>query len=281
MNPPRRYSKEQFYALRALGRNDLPARVTTKNGLTFTHLQTFKHDFFAATGLYQEELRVTSGELRAEKDGEVPANPRLAVLKMGRIQDFLGVPMDWLARYLTRHEAQAYELLHGEPGVPAFLGVLPDETGFLHEFVPGRPLQKGDHPSEEFFVRLQTLLETMHARGMAYVDLHKRQNVLLGEDGNPYLIDFQISFIGGRRWPVGEGLKKWFLRVFQDGDRYHLAKHKYRLRPDLCTLAESDLALDGTRWTRLHRKITHPLQGFRRRTLERIRKAAGEEKGSG
>jgi hypothetical protein len=305
-SPPRRYRKEQYYALRALGRSDLPARVTTQNGLTFVHVRTFKHDFFAATGLYREETKVRSQEsegydlspvtrhsslVTASNGNSLTQNSefriqnsipsRLAVLKMGRTQDFLGVPMDWLARYLTRHEAQAYQLLAGQPGVPALLGVLPDETGFLHEYVPGRPLQKGDRPTTEFFAELSALLATIHSQNMAYVDLHKRQNVLLGDDGRPYLIDFQISFLGAKRWPLANGFKNWLLRVFQDGDRYHLAKHKYRLRPDLCNPAEVELATQGTGWTRLHRKITRPLQGFRRRTLERIRKAAGEEKGSG
>ena len=40
-----------LYALRALGKADLPASFDL-DGLTYRHERTIKHDFFAATGFY-------------------------------------------------------------------------------------------------------------------------------------------------------------------------------------------------------------------------------------
>jgi hypothetical protein len=217
----------------------------TCRGQRFEYVETLKHDFFAATGLYRGP------------DG-------LAVLKMGRQNDFLTVPMDWIGAFLTRREVRIYELLQSRPGVPRLIGPV-GRTGFLHEYVPGHSLGRREPVSDTFFDELQTLITGLHARDMAYVDLNKRQNILLGDDGRPYLIDFQISLhlppIGWRRlWPV-----RWVLRRFQHGDRYHCLKHKRRL----------------SFWIRLHRWWSRPLTKLRRRALNRLaRSESGEVAGS-
>ena len=67
---------------------------------------------------------------------------------------------------------------------------------------------------------------------MAYVDLEKCENVLVGDDGLPHLFDFQISWYWSRRWG-GELLPLRVMRGwFQRGDRYHLIKLRRRTRPD-------------------------------------------------
>lgn len=219
------------------------------NGETFTHVETFKHDFFAATGLYRG------------------ADGRLAVLKLGRQTEFLTLPMAWLARFLTRREAALYRLLDGTPGIPRYIGTIRRDTGMLHEFVPGRPLGRDEQVADDFFARLQALLADLHGRDIAYVDLNKRQNILLGDDGRPYLIDFQISLHrpAGRRWPP-----RWLLARFQQGDAYHVLKHKRRLRPDQLTADERQVVERLSFWIRLHRSIARPLTELRRRILRRL-----------
>ena len=124
--------------------------------------------------------------------------------------------------------------------------------------------------SDTFFDELIELVRILHQRHIAYVDLNKRQNVLVGEDGKPYLIDFQISFwlppVGWRRlWPV-----RWLLARFQQADYYHCLKHKRRLRPDLLTPAEAERVTHLSVWIRLHRWLSRPLTYLRRRTLKRL-----------
>ena len=74
-------------------------------------------------------------------------------------------------------------------------------------------------------------LREMHVRGIAYVDLHKRENVIVGDDGRPYLVDFQISFDVTHprlRWVPGARAVFDQLCV---GDLYHLEKHVRRADP--------------------------------------------------
>ena len=70
--------------------------------------------------------------------------------------------------------------------------------------MPGYPLGRDERVSDTFFDELAELVSWLHERHMAYVDLNKRQNILMGDDGRPYLIDFQISLhlppTGWRRW---------------------------------------------------------------------------------
>ncbi len=238
--------------LYALAECRLPSKVTCA-GRRYTLLKTFKHDFFAATGLYE--------------------GPRgLAVLKVGRSNPVAGVPFEWLGRYLTRREARHYELLRGTPGVPNFLGTA-GRTGFMHEFVPGRVLGRRDEVRTAFFDELETLLDAVHGRDMAYVDLNKRQNIIVGDDGKPYLIDFQISAWLPRRGWRGLLPVQWLLHRFQRADRYHFLKHKRRIRPDLLTDAERAEVERLSIWIRLHRAIARPITQLRRRTLRRVRDA--------
>lgn len=221
-------------------------------GERFEHVETFKHDFFAATGLYRG------------------AGGRLAVLKLGRQSDLASIPMRWLGRFLTGRESAIYTLLSDTPGVPRLIGTIQDGTGFLHEFVPGHALERDERVGDSFFDELFGLLRRLHDMHIAYVDLNKRQNVLVGDDGRPYLIDFQISLhlppVGWR----GIGPLRWLLARFQQADWYHAHKHKRRLRPDLLTPAERALVENLSVWIRLHRLVARPLTNLRRKLLRRL-----------
>jgi hypothetical protein len=232
--------------LRALGRQDLPCSLEIA-GQPYHLERTFKHDFFAATGLY------------AGAAGKV-------VLKMGRTAPLLGFPLDWIGGFLSRHEARMYRLAQRIEGVPRFMRVY-RETGLIHEFVEGRPLAKEDVPDDAFFPSLHRMLNEIHSRGAAYVDLEKRENILVGADGRPYLIDFQISW----HWPENRGGKTWVARlildVLQTSDHYHLLKHWRRSRPDQLEKDEYGLSYEAPIWIRWHRAIFRPLTLLRRQIL--------------
>jgi hypothetical protein len=235
--------------LKALGREPFPASVEI-GGCQYHLVHPFKHDFFAATALY-----------------EGPAGQ--IVLKIGRRQHFLGIPLGWVGRFLARHEAELFRRLADLEGVPALIGIWQGDA-VAHTFVPGHPLQKGEHVPDDFFLRLRQNLETMHARKMAYVDLEKCENVVVGDDGRPYLVDFQIGWcvprrFGGELWPA-----RWLRRRLQQGDLYHLKKLQRRTRPD--QLSERQIAESLRKpWpVRLHRWMTHPAQQLRRRILARV-----------
>jgi hypothetical protein len=240
------------YSMRALGKAGLPGEFSL-NGTTYRLLRTVKHDFFAATAFYRDD------------------DDRMVVLKAGRTGDFAGVPLLWLGRWLCRRELRFYTRLADVPNVPDVLGAV-GPTGFVHDFVPGRPLEKHMPVPDGFFGELFGLLGELHRRGLAYVDTNKPQNILLGDDGRPHLIDFQISYDAADFDRPGlRALNRWLLRRLQREDVYHALKHKRRIRPDQMTRGETEAAARRSALIRLHRFVFKPYFALRRRTFKRLR----------
>lgn len=233
---------------RALGAEEPPECIDVE-GVRYTRVDIFKHDSWAATARY------TSGQ-------------RDLVCKFNRKQSVLGFPMGWLGRLLARREMAALHRLADLPGIPAPAGPvlvngIAQDNAAAHDFIDGHPLGRNERVEDQFFPRLLQLLEQIHARGMAYVDLHKRENVVVGSDGLPYLIDFQVYFVPtlmGRRVP---GLSI-LLKMWQQADRYHLAKHLEKLRPDQLVSVLGPQAGSRPAWISWHRRIAVPLRSLRR-----------------
>lgn len=238
------------FAMRALGREELPEKVEA-GGRIYQREKIVKHDFFAATGFYVAEEGTR------------------AVLKMGRTTRFFGLPLKWVGKRLCQGELNCYRRLEGMGNVPGLLGTV-GETGFLHAYVPGRPLERKKPVPDDFFRQLQELLREVHRRKMAYVDTNKPENILLGEDGRPYLIDFQISFLVGEQ--SRNPLKLWWLRRMQKADVYHILKHKKRMRKDQLTDEEAKIVARRGLLIHLHRIVTRPYFVVRRRLFKWLRK---------
>lgn len=236
---------------RALGVSDPPARIEIE-GRGYARVEIFKHDSWAATALYQGPTG-------------------LVVAKFNRRQPILGVPMVWLGRRLARHEAAVMKRLAGLPSAPAAVGAVAvdgarQENAVARRYVAGHPLRRGERVRAEFFPAFERLLAEVHRRGIAYMDLHKRENVIVGEDGLPYLIDFQVSFLlGESRWARCWPLRK-LLTLLQQGDRYHLLKHRLHHEAKSAT-AKAEAAAARPWWIRAHRAVAVPFRALRRRLL--------------
>jgi hypothetical protein len=235
--------------MRALGRKNLPETLSL-GGVTWRLIRTHKHDFWAVTGFYENDLGERS------------------VVKMGRTEPFCGVPFEWAGRFLCEREVRFYTKLADLENVPAVLGRV-GRTGFLHAYAPGRPLHRKEPVPDGFFGRLMQLMRELHRRDIAYVDANKPENILLGEDGLPHLIDFQIS------WDLHElgrnRVNRWLLRRLQQADVYHILKHKRRMRPDEMTEDERRQSERRHALIRIHRIITWPYFKLRRSTFKRLR----------
>jgi len=161
-----------------------------------------------------------------------------------------------------------YSALRDVPAVPALLGQI-GLTGFVHDYVFGRPLSKHHSIPDGFFDDLKQLLDELHRRNIAYVDTNKPENILLGEDARPHLIDFQIS------WDLRDfgdwWLTRLILRRLQREDGYHTLKHKSRLRPDQVRDDERQYVGRTSGLIRLHRWLTKPYFKLRRSTFAQLR----------
>jgi hypothetical protein len=247
-HPP--VGKPRPAVFRALGTREPPARLEI-DGHTYRRKRIFKHDSWAASALY---------------DGP----HQQVVCKFNREQPLLGLPMRWLGRLLARREADLLRMLEDVALVPQACGEIhvdgrPLPTAAGHQFVPGGPLRRHQRVPDAFFRQLGQLLDELHRRRIAYVDLHKRENILVGDDGLPYLFDFQISLRLPAIWPAS-----LMFQLLADSDRYHLAKHLLNHRPDLCQPQDTALVTRRPWWIRLHRLVATPFRKLRRRLLVRI-----------
>lgn len=235
--------------MRALGKRGLPEGIRLA-GRDYWLTRSVKHDFFAATGFYDD-----SGGKRV-------------VLKIGRTQEFAGLPLIALGKWLCNRERRFYRKLRDLNHVPRHLANF-GPTGIVVEYVEGTPLSHARRVPDGFFAELQAVLAEVHRRDLAYVDANKMQNILVGADDRPHLIDFQISW-DPEEWGGGR-ISHWFLSHFQSEDNYHLLKHKSRLRPDELTAAEQEGVHRKSRLVRAHRFLTKPYFKLRRRTFQRLR----------
>ena len=240
---------------RALGKAEPPA-VVEIDGERFRCVEVLKHDSWAASGIYASATRK-------------------AFCKFNRQQAVACLPMGWLGRLLAAREQSFHRRLHDVDGIPASLGpvrvggrVLP--YAVAREFIAGHALREGEHVRDDFFLRFRQMLAEVHARGVAHVDLHKRENILVDDAGRPHLIDFQISFALPRRAGVVSTLFGWLLSILQRSDDYHLLKHELKHRPDLAGLTGMDIERARPWWIRAHRMVAVPFRTFRRNLLVRL-----------
>lgn len=248
--------------LRALGDGDPPETIVV-DGHGYRRATILKHDSWAATALYQDD-----------------AGTRV-ICKFGRTQSIFGIPCGWIGRSLARREGRFLRRLADVDTVPADAGPVeidgrPAPNALARVYVEGAPLGEGEYVEEEFLDQLDDLIAKMHDRGIAYVDLHKRENVIVGADGRPYLIDFQVSFARpegwlGRLWPIRAVFSE--LAVM---DRYHVRKHRARCRPDLLSPEQTANGVRPPLSIRIHRLFAVPFRTMRRRLLVALSVRSGK-----
>ena len=240
---------------RALGRGE-PPPVVEIQGESFRIVELLKHDSWAATAIYGSASRQ-------------------AICKFNRQQAIFIIPMRWLGRLLAAREQGFHDRLDGITGIAPSLGEVcvdgkPLPHAVARTFIDGHALAEGEWVDDEFFPRFQALLAEVHHRGVAHVDLHKRENILVNSAGRPYLIDFQISFALPTKSRLAAMLCGSLLRLLQRCDDYHLLKHQVKHRPDQAGLTVCDIEMLRPWWIRMHRRLAVPFRSFRRGLLVRL-----------
>lgn len=151
-----------------------------------------------------------------------------------------------IGRVQIARECRAYRWLGPLPGLPRFIGRI-DAYALAIEWIDGEPLDRAARGGDgaELYARLERIVERLHQRGLVHLDLRGRQNVLLGRDGEVYVLD-----LAGAVWLRPGG---WPARLLARGlalaDRAAMLKWKRLL--DAGPLTESDRAfLRRWRWLR-------------------------------
>jgi hypothetical protein len=243
--------------LKALGLESPPESLEIA-GVPHHRIEVFKHDSWAATALYESPWGI------------------LQVVKLHRQAPLFFIPMGWLGRRAARNERKLLEKLAGLDGIPALSGLVSTggpalEHALAREFIAGHPLGSREQVCDSFFPALRFLLQRMHERRTVYVDLHKRENIIVNDQGKPCLIDFQISISWPGWLPTGP-----LFRIFQRSDEYHLMKHWSRCRPDQCGMDTLAVRKRIPWWIRAHRLIARPFRELRRRLLVRVGVRSGK-----
>ncbi|MFA6290728.1 MAG: hypothetical protein WC637_03040 [Victivallales bacterium] len=243
-------AQEKYDNLLALRGKEIPDEFDT-DGVRWRKLKAFKHDFFAATGLYESE------------------KGRKAVLKIFRPYSYMGIPYALLSRWQAAHEEKVYKRLQDTDCVPKWIGRF-QKTGIIHEYVPGNDLSAKSSLREDFFGELEKLLRLMHSRGISYLDTNKPDNILVGDDGKPYLIDFQITWV---QPPFPLNLLTYPLfYIFKNSDIYHMCKHMRKFSPG--SISDGDFEKMRPWYIKLHRLIATPVRRRRRDYLRKVEKNA-------
>ena len=247
----RYHTNTQMFALR-----EAPPSAVELGGRRYRFVRVFKHDFLAATCLYE------SDDLSAGAAG--PAEIEKVVVKFGRTQPFCGFGTSWYARLMHNHEEAIYRTLAGVRGVPRWVGSV-GATGYAIEYIDARPLDHDPPPPKGFFEKLRVLFDEIHARGVGYCDANKRSNILIADSGEPFLVDYQIAIRRRDNWPWPlRQLTRAAVDYFARKDLYHLYKHKRRISPEELTPEEKRLSRRRTGLHLVHRKLTKHYRRLRR-----------------
>lgn len=130
-------------------------------------------------------------------------------------------------RLMLRREHGVYRRLAGVAGIPRCYGLREGDELVL-EYIEGQSLRdaRGSLPDRDaFFAALRGVIEAMHGAGVAHGDLKRKDNILIGPGGKPYLIDFGTAVTA----PPGAGmLRRLLFRQLRRMDFNAWVKLKYQ-----------------------------------------------------
>ena len=142
-----------------------------------------------------------------------------------------------VGRFLLWRESKAYRRLRGLRGIPSLYRVI-DGQALVIEKIPGKSLRKHERDirlSGSFFDVLTEVVDGFHGRGLAHCDLKNAPNLLLGDDGLPYIVDWaaSISEKEFRFFPLNLVFRRFLL-----DDHMAITKLKLRHAPETLTPKE-------------------------------------------
>ena len=156
-----------------------------------------------------------------------------------------------VGRWFIRRETAAYEAANGVGGLAPFLGRL-GPYALATWWMDAEPLRaySGDRLDPSVFDRLAVMIDELHERGVAVGDLHHR-DVLLGADGELYMVDLATAWVLGKNPGV---VRKYLFARFCESDRVNLARMRARFTGG-CAETMSGVSPSASAWHRRGRRI--------------------------
>lgn len=178
-------------------------------------------------------------------------------------------PWPWrsLGQAAIRQEHAIYTKIAGVPGIPQCFGLLGGERLVL-EYLEGGTFRQRESEITDWDRVFERLLETIrgiHAHGVAHGDLKRKDNLVIGPDERPYIVDFGVASVERRSaLPWANAMYRW-MRQYD-----YNAWVKLKNRGQLDALDDEDRALyKPTRMERIARFIRVIWQKL---TLRRLRR---------
>ncbi len=157
-------------------------------------------------------------------------------------------------RFLIWREKKAYKRLEGFSGVPVLYGSI-GGVALIIEEIQGANLgsiEISKRLDEKFFIDLKRLIDSLHDRGIAHCDLKRAPNIMIGNDGNPYIIDWAASI---SKSEFGFFPLNFIYKRFIQDDLNAITKIKLKWRPESVSLEEKLRYTERSRAERIIRAI--------------------------
>ncbi len=164
-----------------------------------------------------------------------------------------------VGRFLVWREAKAYRRLKDINGVPALYRVI-GGIALIFEAIPGKDLEtlQGQKKLDQaFFHALKDLVDRCHHRGVVHCDLKRAPNTILGDDGQPYIVDWSASICASefRLFP----LTRIYERFLRD-DYLAIIKLRLNYSPESVTAEEREAYYQRSRAEKAVRKARDRLR---------------------
>ena len=178
-----------------------------------------------------------------------------------------------ISQYFINHEYKIYQRLKGITGIPKCYG-LSDDGSLILEFIDGHSYREKERTLEgrdQFFADLLTLILTIHAGGVSHGDLKRKDNILIGENNQPYLIDFGTAMTLN---PKDQFIKRWLYNFSKQTDLNAWIKHKYSRQYD--RIEEDDLVYYSS--SKMDKLVRLTRRFWRTLTFRQLRKKREQQK---
>ena len=172
-----------------------------------------------------------------------------------------------VSEYFIQHEYKIYQKLEGIAGIPKCYG-LSDDGSLIIEYIDGNSYREKEYILEnrdQFFIDLLALILSIHEAGVSHGDLKRKDNILIGENNQPYLIDFGTAMSLNSK---NQFIKRWLYNFSKQTDLNAWIKHKYFRQYDEIT--KDDLTYYSS--SKLDKLIRLTRKLWRTLTLRRFRK---------